>query len=59
MRLVSMFPSFHAFRVIKSSFHFDTERSPGLKLKPGLRESQLQVEWNVAFVYSLVVERRY
>ena len=26
--------------------------------KPGLHEPQLQVEWSVMFLYSLVVERR-
>ena len=29
-----------------------------LFLKPGLHEPQLQVEWSVTFLYSLVVERR-
>ena len=28
------------------------------KAKPGLHESQLQVEWSVTLLYSLVVERR-
>ena len=28
-------------------------------VKPGLHEPQLQVEWSVTFLYSLVVERRY
>ena len=28
-----------------------------LFLKPGLRESQLQVEWSVTLLYSIVVER--
>ena len=29
-----------------------------LVIKPGLHEPQLQVEWSVAFLYSLVLERR-
>ena len=42
---------------IKSVFGPDAVPIIVITLKPGLHESQLQVEWSVILLYSLVVER--
>ena len=34
------------------------QKQKKISLKPGLHESQLQFEWNVTLLYSIVVERR-
>ena len=40
-------------------FGANGKTGPRQRVKPGLHQPQLQVEWSVTFLYSIVVERRY